>query len=173
MRYAQIRKTDISNGEGIGVSIFTQGCPIHCPGCHNSSIWDFEGGHRFTQKTIKTIKELVRPSHIKRFSVLGGEPMLARNLDDLAELLQQVKSVRPGIKIWVWTGYTFEELMKMYDGSEVFWRLMSYVSVLVDGCFVQEKKDLGLKWRGSSNQRVIDMRKTMESPTLEPVLYCE
>lgn len=161
MRYAQIRKMDVSNGLGIGVSLFTQGCSNHCKGCFNPETWDFDGGEMVTEDTVKTIRELVKPNYITRFSVLGGEPLDERNLDDLFILIMSVRAERPDVSIWVYTGYTLEELMLRLD--ETTWAVLASIDVLVDGPFVQEKRDLTYPFAGSTNQRVIDMQKTLES----------
>lgn len=182
MRYAQIRKMDISNGEGCGVSLFTQGCPIRCKGCHNSSIWDFDGGKEFSFGTLQTIINLIdaRP-YIKRFSILGGEPLLPQNYRDLYNLCTEIKFARPDIKIWLWSGYTFEEIWQyaQEDTSNYLFALLRIVDVLVDGPFIAEQRDITLKWRGSKNQRVIDLKSTLSGSFLfgmkvpEPILYCD
>ena len=106
MRFAQIRKMDVSNGEGIGVSLFVQGCPIHCKGCFNPETWDFEGGKPLTSKVESELYQLMKPDYITRFSILGGEPLVEHNLEQLNRILCTVKSNFPDIKIWIWTGYT-------------------------------------------------------------------
>ena len=162
MRIAQIRKMDISNGLGVGVSIFTQGCHFHCPGCHNYEIWSFEGGELLTKEKELQIIEAISPSYIHRFSILGGEPLEDCNLESLANLITKVKRNKPKIKIWLYTGWTFEELLtkiKKDQGHLDF--ILNNIDVLVDGPFIQEQKDLTLKFKGSKNQRVLDMRKSM------------
>lgn len=157
MRYAQIRKMDISNGEGIGVSLFTQGCPIRCPGCHNSSIWDFDGGKEFTKETIEEIVKLLKPEYVTRFSVLGGEPLLPQNYEPLLNLCHLIKCHYFGkVSIWLWTGYTLEEIFEKeeQDKTNNLSLLLGQIDYLIDGPFVQEQKDITLKWRGSKNQRV-------------------
>lgn len=191
MRIAQIRKMDISNGEGIGVSLFTQFCPFHCPGCHNMSTWAANGGEEYTQETKEKILELVKQPHISRFSILGGEPLLPQNVTPLADLVKEIKETRPNIKIWLWTGTDFETLLDYYcndyhygereeDDKEFValgWTkanighlsgLLEDVDYLIDGRFIQEKKDLTLEWRGSSNQRVLNCRASIKRG--EPVL---
>ena len=182
MRFAQIRKMDISNGEGIGVSLFTQGCPDHCAGCHNPSTWSKGGGEEYTQETEDKIVELVQSPHVTRLSILGGEPLIPQNVTQLLFLAKKVKDVRPDLKIWLWTGTTVEAIhdLEHYRRpmdeaidptfSALGWNDISitsmsrllgyYVDYLIDGRFAQEKKDLTLRWCGSSNQRVIDCRKT-------------
>lgn len=181
MRYAQIRSMDISNGEGIGISLFTQGCPIRCPECHNSSIWDFNGGTEFTKETEQEIIKLLKPNYITRFSILGGEALLPQNYRDLYNLCTEIKFARPDIKIWLWSGYTFEEIWQhaQEDTTNYLFALLGIVDVLVDGPFIAEQRDITLKWRGSKNQRVIDLKSTLSGSFLfgvklpEPVLYCD
>lgn len=158
MRYASIRKLDISNGEGLGVALFTQGCPFHCKNCFNPETHDFDGGKEYTIDTKNAIVSLINRAQIKRFSILGGEPLIERNKEDMIDLCSSIKEIRPDIKIWVYTGNIFENVKD--DWYEL---LYNYVDVLVDGPYVDSKRDLRLKFRGSSNQRVIDVHKT----------YCE
>lgn len=158
MRYASIRKLDISNGEGLGVTLFTQGCPFHCKNCFNPETHDFDGGKEYTIDTKNDIVSLINRAQIKRFSILGGEPLIERNKEDMIDLCSSIKEIRPDIKIWVYTGNIFENVKD--DWYEL---LYNYVDVLVDGPYVDSKRDLRLKFRGSSNQRVIDVHKT----------YCE
>ena len=158
MRYASIRKLDISNGEGLGVTLFTQGCPFHCKNCFNPETHDFDGGKEYTIDTKNAIVSLINRAQIKRFSILGGEPLIERNKEDMIDLCSSIKEIRPDIKIWIYTGNIFENVKN--DWYEL---LYNYVDVLVDGPYVDSKRDLRLKFRGSSNQRVIDIHKT----------YCE
>lgn len=163
MRYAQIRTTDISNGPGVGVALFTQGCPFHCPGCHNQSTWSFEGGKEFGVQEVETLCHLIEPDWITRFSLLGGEPFLPQNAKDLSHLLQCLKQHKPDINIWAWTGYELENMpAKAYS-------VLQWVDVLIDGPFIQEQKDFNLKYKGSENQRVIDVPKTLKENQV--VLY--
>ena len=155
MRYASIRRLDISNGEGLGVTLFTQGCPFHCKNCFNPETHDFDGGKEYNTDTKNAILSLISRTQIKRFSILGGEPLIERNKEDLIDLCSSIKEVRPDIKIWIYTGNIFENVKD--DWHEL---LYNYVDVLVDGPYVDSKRDLRLKFRGSSNQRVIDVHKT-------------
>ena len=150
MRYASIRDLDISNGNDIGVALFTQGCHFHCKNCFNKSTWDFDGGKEFTKETCDKFMKLVNRPFIKRVSILGGEPLAKENVDDVCNILKQIKNKT----IWVYTGYTFETV-KNYD-------IMKYIDYLVDGQYVDELRDLRLKFRGSSNQRIIDVRKSLK-----------
>lgn len=156
MRYASIRRLDISNGEGLGVTLFTQGCPFHCKNCFNPETHDFDGGKEYTIDTKNAILSLINRAQIKRFSILGGEPLIERNKEDMIDLCSSIKEIRPDIKIWVYTGNIFENVKD--DWYEL---LYNYVDVLVDGPYVDSKRDLRLKFRGSSNQRVIDVRKSI------------
>lgn len=178
MRYFSIDKCECTNGKNWGVSVFTSGCPYHCEGCHNISTWAVNGGDEYDQETKEQILELVQKTHISRFSVLGGEPLLPQNVAPLLDLLESVKKVRPDIKIWLWTGTTIESLQHLLQHtpiedeklSALSWssfnlihlnKILQMVDYLIDGRFIQEKKDLTLKWRGSSNQRVLDCKKSM------------
>ena len=149
MRYASIRDLDISNGNDIGVALFVQGCHFHCKNCFNKSTWDFDGGKEFTKETCDKFMKLVNRPFIKRVSILGGEPLAKENVDDVCNILKQIKNKT----IWVYTGYTFETV-KNYD-------IMKYIDYLVDGQYVDELRDLRLKFRGSSNQRIIDVQKSL------------
>lgn len=190
MIYAQIRKMDISNGEGIGVSLFTQGCPIRCTGCHNASIWDFDGGKIWDKDAEQTVIDLLNRPQITRLSILGGEPLLDSNIQELAYLCNHVKQLWPQKKIWLWSGYTWEKIYSLAYNDEIhrlskkdWWdnrhkyylsELLENIDVLIDGPFIQEKKDLTLKWRGSSNQRVISVQTTLAHGLGQhPVLYCK
>ena len=150
MRYASIRDLDISNGNDIGVALFTQGCHFHCKNCFNKSTWDFNGGKEFTKETCDKFMKLVNRPFIKRVSILGGEPLAKENVDDVCNILKQIKNKT----IWVYTGHTFETV-KNYD-------IMKYIDYLVDGQYVDELRDLRLKFRGSSNQRIIDVQKSLK-----------
>lgn len=155
MKYNQIRRMDISNGTGIRVSIFTQGCPFHCNGCFNQETWDFDKGKEFTEKEKELILNLCNSEHISGLSVLGGEPLIERNLMCLNDLFSDLKRQFPKKTIWVWTGFLFENLTeKQLD-------ILKNVDVLVDGQFDLTKKDFNLKYRGSSNQRVIDVKTSL------------
>ena len=154
MRYNTIRQTDISNGPGIRVSIFMQGCVFHCKNCFNPDTWDFKAGNEFTDETIEKVLELCEPSYIKGLSILGGEPMHPKNIEGTTKLAKMFKERFPDKTIWSWTGYTFDDI----KDNEVF----KYIDVLVDGRFVDELRNPNLKWKGSSNQRVIDVQKSLK-----------
>ena len=157
MRYASIRDMDISNGNGIGVALFTQGCHFHCKNCFNKSTWDFNGGKEFTKETCDKFLKLVNRPFIKRVSILGGEPLAKENINSVESILKNIKNKT----VWVYTGYTFD---KVKDKS-----VMKYIDYLVDGQYVDELRDLRLKFRGSSNQRIIDVKKSLKENKV--VLY--
>ena len=163
MRYNLIRKMDISNGPGVRVSIFMQGCHFHCKNCFNSETWDFEGGKEFTDDIINKVLDLSNKDHIVGLSILGGEPMHPVNIEGTTKLAKAFKEKYPNKDIWVWSGFRYEDL----KGKDVF----KYIDVLVDGQYVDELHDPTLKWRGSSNQRVIDIKETLKNN--EIVLKCE
>lgn len=161
MRYAQIRKMDIQNGPGVRVSVFIQGCPFHCDGCFNPESWDYQGGNPYTVEEHKHILELCKEDYIVGLSVLGGEPLSSQNYESLIMLLYDFKQLYPEKSVWLWTGNLYENLSK--EQLE----MIENVDVLVDGPFIKELKDLNLKYRGSSNQRVIDLKKTRETGKIE------
>ena len=167
MRYAQIRSMDISNGEGIGIALFVQGCHFHCQNCFNSDTWDFNGGKEWTQEIEDKFTELANKPYIKRISILGGEPLAEENLDDLLELINEIRILYPKKTIWLYTGYIWEELFNdgVYTSKEHAGlkrrNLVKQCNVLVDGRYIDSQKDITLKWRGSSNQRVIDVQKSI------------
>lgn len=157
MKYAKIRKMDISNGEGVRVSLFVQGCSFHCKNCFNQETWDFNGGKEFTTTEIQKIIELANKDYIAGLSVLGGEPLHNNNVDEVFHIVATFKEKFPNKDIWLWTGFKFEDAIK--DSKRKF--ILRNIDVLVDGQFEEDKKDLTLKWRGSSNQRVIDCKKSL------------
>lgn len=166
MKYAQIRKMDISNGVGIGCSLFVQGCHFHCADCFNSSTWDFDKGSDFTDKEMKQLTDIANKDYIERVSILGGEPLCDENVCDVLNLLFQIKDKAPDKKIWIYTGYTFEEIINC-NRNDYYALLRLYTTltadVVVDGRFDRNLKDLKLKFRGSSNQRIIDIDKTIKN----------
>ena len=152
MRYNLIRKMDISNGPGVRVSIFMQGCSFHCKNCFNKETWDFEGGQEFTDDTINKVLELSNKPEVKGLSILGGEPMHPTNIEGTTKLAKVFKENYPEKNIWAWTGFKYEDI----KNNEVF----NYIDVLVDGQYKDELHDPTLKWKGSSNQRVIDIKES-------------
>ena len=160
MRYAAIRPLDISNGEGLGVALFVQGCSLHCKECFQPETWDFNGGQEFTQETKEKIFNYLRQPGITRLTILGGEPLEECNLFELSKLIRQVREQLPDIEIWLYSGYTIEQLIqRMRKQQEVHYLkyILDNVDVLIDGPFIEEEKDLGLEWRGSANQQYIKL----------------
>ena len=156
MRYNKIRKMDISNGPGVRVSIFMQGCSFHCKNCFNPETWDFKGGTEFTDETIDKIIDLANNDYIKGLSILGGEPMHPNNIKGTTKLAKKFKEIYPDKTIWVWSGFLFDRDLKDKE-------VLNYIDVLVDGRYEDELHDFTLKWKGSSNQRVIDVKKTLKN----------
>lgn len=154
MKYNTIRKMDISNGPGVRVSVFMQGCSFHCKNCFNPETWDFEGGKEFTDETVDEVLNLCQQSHIKGLSILGGEPMHPRNIEATTKLAKAFKEKYPDKNLWVWSGFRFDEELKDKE-------VLKYIDVLVDGTYKDELHDFTLKWKGSSNQRVIDVKKSL------------
>ena len=160
MHYATIKNCDIANGPGVRVSLFVSGCTHRCPGCFNEAAWDFDYGQPFTEETTASILEMLRPSYIKGLTLLGGEPFEPRNQADVVKLLRRIRAELPEKTIWAFSGYLFEKDMlsgRIGDLTEY----LSYLDVLVDGPFVQEKKNLSLRFRGSENQRIIDVKASL------------
>ncbi len=162
MRYNKIRKMDITNGEGVRVSIFMQGCTFKCKNCFNPETHDFNGGKEFNDETIERVLELAEKDYIKGLSILGGEPLHPNNIDGTTKLAKCFKKKYPNKTIWIWSGFLFDRDLK---GKEV----LNYIDVLIDGQFVEELKNPMLKWKGSSNQRVIDVQKSLKEDKI--VLY--
>lgn len=211
MRYAQIRSMDISNGEGVGVSLFVQGCDKkpHCKNCFNSDTWDFSGGKEWTEETKDKFMRLINRPYIKRVSILGGEPLAEQNLDGVLDLIQTIREkypipqndnrenpyklrvsendnsdeIRisfPEKTIWLYTGYQISEIVKQEQYEKVSgipdiwskrWGIISNVDVLVDGEYIDEERDVTLKWRGSKNQNCVDVQQSLAQNKL--VLYCD
>ncbi len=161
MRYNTIRQLDIANGPGVRVSIFVQGCAFNCLGCFNTVAKDFEGGTEYTEVTQECILELAKPTHISGLSILGGEPLHPKNRSTVLELVRKFKEVYPDKTVWLWTGYLIEDVFEDLVGSGI--------DFVVDGLFMEEYKDLRLKYRGSSNQRVIDLKETIKTGDI--ILY--
>lgn len=185
MRYAQIRSMDISNGEGVGVSLFVQGCPFHCKNCFNSETWDFNGGKEWTEKIKNKFMELIDRPYIKRVSFLGGECLAEQNLDEVLKLTQQIRISFPEKTIWLYTGFCWNDIMCSFAGLQADYvvldkkdieawekrkKIISNVDILVDGEYIDEQKDLSLRFRGSKNQRVIDVKQSLAQNKI--VLYC-
>ncbi|MBR3950238.1 MAG: anaerobic ribonucleoside-triphosphate reductase activating protein [Oscillospiraceae bacterium] len=160
MNYATIKNCDIANGPGVRVSLFVSGCTHRCKGCFNEVAWDFQYGEPFTGETVEQILDMLRPSYIRGLTLLGGEPFEPRNQGAVVELLRRIKAELPEKSIWAFSGYLFEKDIlsgRLGDCREY----LSYLDVLVDGPFIEEKKNLSLRFRGSENQRLIDVKASL------------
>ena len=179
MRYAQIREIDISNGEGIGVALFVQGCRFACKNCFNTETWDFNGGKEWTQEVEDKFIELANKPYIKRLSILGGEPLADENLDGVLHLVDRFRLLFPNKSIWLYSGYCFDDeecWVKPKNDIANIYRFMRQeiiknVDVMVDGRYIDSQRDITLKWRGSSNQRVINCQQSLQQNKV--VLYCD
>lgn len=173
MNYAEIKNVDIANGPGVRISLFVSGCPHHCKGCFNEVTWDFTYGKPYTQETLNHILELLKPDYIKGITFLGGEPMAPSNQEVVLNTIRQIKEHYTNKDIWLYTGYLLDtDIMgKMVDTLPHTREILSYIDVLVDGPFIEEQKNLNLQFKGSENQRIIDMKKTLSSGSI--VLWSE
>ena len=165
MNYGEIKNCDIANGLGVRVSLFVSGCTHRCRGCFNAQTWDFSFGSPYTRAVEDRIISMLSPGYINGLSLLGGEPMEPDNQRALLPLLRRVRETYPDKDIWCYSGYTFEDdlLSESRARCEVTDELLSYIDVLVDGEFVEEKKNISLSFRGSENQRIIDVPKSLET----------
>ena len=171
MNYAEIKYCDVANGPGVRTSLFVSGCSHHCPGCFNEIAWDFNYGKPFAQDTIDSIIESLKPDYIQGLTLLGGEPFEYSNQKGLLPLVRQVREVLPQKDIWCFTGFLFdkdiiENMCKRWKETN---ELLSYIDVLVDGRFVEELKNLNLKFKGSENQRTILVNESLKSGNV--ILY--
>ena len=177
MRFSQIRSMDVSNGEGIGVALFVQGCPHHCKNCFNPETWDFNGGKEWTEEVKNEFLKLIDRPYIKRVSLLGGSPLADQNLDDIYNLIKEIKIKFPDKTIWLYTGYIVDIFeLPNSDHTEIIVNPMSKdmdcnfkrasiirkCDVVIDGRYDEDKKDLRLNFRGSSNQRLIAVQESLE-----------
>ena len=156
MRYNKIRKMDISNGPGVRISIFMQGCTFNCKQCFNPETHSFEGGKEFTDETIDRVIELCQNENINGLSILGGEPLHPNNIEGTTKLVKAFKEKIPNKDVWIWSGFS-------YDGELKDKEVLKYTDVLVDGRYMDELRNPTLKWRGSENQRVIDVQKSLNN----------
>lgn len=163
MNYAKIKNLDIANGEGLRVSLFVSGCPHHCNGCFNPETWDYNYGKKFTKQTESEILEMCAKPHIAGLSLLGGEPLTPENAKRLLSFCKRFKKMFPGKNIWCYTGFTWEQIHTL--------QILDYIDVLVDGRFELSLKSPKLRFRGSSNQRIIDVKMSLKMSKV--VLYCE
>lgn len=185
MRFASMRNLDISNGEGVGVSLFVQGCDRHCFNCFNPDTWDFNGGKEWTEKTKNKFLELINRPYIKRVSFLGGECLAEQNLDGVLNLIKEIRISYPEKTIWLYTGFEwdslvskicqptfpdkdFEHIIEIHKKRK---EIISLCNIVIDGEYIDEQRDITLKWRGSSNQRVIDVKQSLTQNKV--VLYCD
>ena len=159
MKYNKIRKMDIADGPGVRVSIFMQGCSFNCKGCFNKETHDFNGGKEFTDETINRVLELCEQDHIEGLSILGGEPMHPKNIEGTTKLAKAFKEKFPNKNLWAWSGFSFDKDLKDKE-------VLNYLDTLVDGQYVDELKDPTLKWKGSSNQRVIDVQQSLRNDNI-------
>ncbi len=164
MNYADIKRVDVANGEGVRVSVFVSGCNHHCKGCFNQCAWDFNYGNKFTDEDINKVLNYLNHDYISGLSLLGGEPLEPQNQEGLLPLVKKVKEKFPNKNIWCYTGFDFEKdvIGKMAKENKTSNELIRYLDVVVDGKFEEDKKDLKLRFRGSSNQRIIDVKETLK-----------
>ncbi len=183
IRYAQIRSLDLSNGEGVGVALFVQGCHFHCENCFNPETWDFDGGKEWTEEVKNKFLELANKSYIKRISILGGEPLAKENLDDVLDLVNEFRLSSPQKSIWLYTGYKVisvdseygsiifdrdnEDIIKQFTYKSVInhnkrINIASMCDVIVDGRYVDSQRNISLSYRGSQNQRLIDVKQSLQ-----------
>ena len=165
MNYADIKQYDVANGTGVRVSVFVSGCTHHCRECFNKEAWDFDYGKPFTEKEIEDVISYLKPDYVAGLSLLGGEPLEPVNQEGLLPLLRRVHETYPQKNVWCYTGYLFDRdvLERMCSESEVTRELISYIDILVDGEFIQEQKNLKVNFRGSDNQRIIDVKKSLSA----------
>lgn len=164
MRYNLIREMDIANGPGIRVSIFMQGCEFNCKNCFNPETHDFNGGKEFTAETIKKVLEASSKEYIAGLSILGGEPMHPKNIEATELIAKEFKKKYPNKNVWVWSGFKYEDYLKKQ-------KALDYIDVIVDGQFDEKLRNPNLKWKGSSNQRVIDVKESKKQDKI--ILFCE
>ena len=165
MNYADIKKIDVANGEVVRVSVFVSGCNHHCKGCFNQCAWDFNYGKKFTEKEEQQIIDYMNHDYISGLSLLGGEPLEPKNQEGLLPLVKKVKEKFPNKDIWCYTGFDFEKdvVEKMAKNNETTRELLKYIDIIVDGKFEEDKKDLKLQFRGSSNQKIVDVKKSLQT----------
>lgn len=178
MRYADFYECDICNGNEVGMTLFIQGCPFHCKGCFNPETWDFNGGKEWTPEVEEKFMEMISRDYIHRISFLGGSPLCDENIEDVWKLIYRISHNFPEKQIWVYTGFRWEDIYDKYDDPpfpsfdvEYFRKdILCHIDILVDGSFECDNRDLTLPFRGSTNQRIIDVKKSIELG--EVVLWC-
>jgi len=168
MYYGNIKDCDIANGLGIRVSLFVSGCRNHCPGCFSTNTWNFEYGTQFTFETASKLMEMLDRSYINGITILGGEPLEPENQQEVYYIMKLINEKFPQKNIWLYTGFTWEELHDPNSraNTDIINNLLSHVDVLVDGKFINDLKDISLKFRGSSNQRIINVKETLKNKEL-------
>lgn len=194
IRYAQIRECDVSNGEGVGVALFVQGCNFHCYNCFNKDTWDFNGGKEWTPEVEDKFIELASRPYIKRISILGGEPLADENLDGILNLVNRFRLLSPEKTIWLYTGYEVTDITNGFIFTQSVntkptiilesdtaknnvknyikrSNIISLCDVVVDGRYLESQRDINLKWRGSKNQKVINIKESLKQNKI--VLYCD
>ncbi len=169
MNYADIKQYDVANGVGVRVSLFVSGCTHHCKGCFNEVAWDFKYGTPFTEETINTIIEYLKPSYVAGLTILGGEPFEPANQKGLLPLLRKVRETYPEKNIWMFSGYTFDTdiVGRMCNTLDETKEILSLIDILVDGKFEEDKKSVSLRFRGSANQRIIKVQQSLKSGKVE------
>lgn len=163
MNYASIKEIDIANGTGCRVSLFVSGCPHHCKGCFNEVTWSYDYGELYTKEVEDKIIKLLEPNYISGLSLLGGEPGTIPHILDLGSLIKRTKELYPEKDIWMYSGYLYDDIVKAAKNCPQYFDIVKNIDVLVDGRFVEELKDITLKFRGSSNQRIIELKKSFEN----------
>lgn len=183
MNYSEIKTADVSNGPGVRISLFVSGCTHRCKGCFNPETWEFTYGSEFTPYVLDQIIAKLKPTYIKGFTILGGDPMMTQNLQDVASIVTRVRSEYPSISIWLYTGYTWEEIMdraiittdictqEIADIAHDTMQILNMVDVVVDGKFEESLKVPGLNFRGSTNQRFVDVKRSMKEQKLIELHY--
>lgn len=176
MNYIKISKYDTANGIGIGVVLWVSGCNCHCHGCHNPQTWNFNAGQPFTEDTMQKLLEALDKPYISRLTLSGGHPLDPKNIDTISKITSYIRTEYPNKMQWLYTGYTWEFLKCIYDDKEndfnaYVTNVLSNINVLVDGRYKEDKRDISLAWRGSSNQRVIDVQKSLKQNKI--ILYCD
>lgn len=171
MNYAEIKEVDIANGPGVRVSLFVSGCTHHCKGCFNEVAWDFDYGKPFTPDVENRLIEALRPYYVRGLTLLGGEPLDPVNQAAVLRFVRRVRNELPDKDIWCYTGYVYDKQIRngMWDTVMETKELIPLFDVLVDGPFIEAQKDISLKFRGSSNQRIIDVQKTLKNDSV--ILY--
>lgn len=168
IHFGNIKFFDVADGPGVRIALYVSGCPHACEGCHNKESWDYNYGKKFTNDEMNLIIENLKKEFITGFSILGGEPLDPKNRPDVYSIIKLIKEQLPDKNIWVWTGYTWEELM---EEKAIPQDILKLIDVIVDGRFILSQRNISLKYRGSPNQRVIDVQKTLKSNSI--TYYCD